>query len=654
MKNISIKTKILSALLIPVIMLSFYTVSGLIEDSLLFIKIEKMKQQVEFSIAANSLVHELQKERGLIATYLTNRDQAFKNNLEGQYKLTDEAQKVVKEAVNLMDSVEATTAIHSLSDIVSFRNSVASSRTTSKEALTYYSAMIDKFIKAVTDAASHTDDYRIVQDISAYASYTSAKESTGLTRAVLSSTFAENKFGEGMYEKYLGLVSERLTYLNIFSWTAQQEFIDKANLVEKASFSSSTAHMEQIAKNNGLNGEFGQDSKEWFRLMTLKINAMKEVEDFIAQSMTNYMTTQIYMAKRNLVITAAMAVFGFISFIFLLYVLFYSVLGSFKRLIFLTSQLNEGDGDLTRRLDIYSKDEVGALAANVNRFIENIQNLVSGAANSVSVVASGTAQLSAAVEELSVTFNEQSKEVGGIAAAMNEMSSTAISIEDNIQDVEQAAVSAVESIAEGRTELENIVALITAIKTDSDSLALNIKTLGETSHEIGDIVNVINDIADQTNLLALNAAIEAARAGEAGRGFAVVADEVRKLAEKTQASTGEIIKIVTLFKTETEKAVKGTEKATANVEKCVIQSESTMNAFDKINNSVTDVTEKNGIITVAIAEQSEAIKHTGQSATGISTGLEQSVLAVDEIARTLNNLETTADSLRREVERFKY
>lgn len=654
MKNFSIKTKVLSALLIPFIMLTFYTVSNVVRDSGLLRKAVSLQKFVDFSVSVNALVHELQKERGLSAGYMSGGETLFKDNLEIQFESTDKALLQVRDILSnkLSGSSNTVKAMNSLKDLDSVRSCTMSRTANSPDIISYYTGINKLFINSVSEISSDMDDQQLVKDIISYTNFMNAKELTGQMRAVMASVFADGKFTDGMYEKYLRLTSERKTYMDSFVWTARKQYRESAETAENAPYSIEAAKMEQTAAEKLT--DLNEDAGKWFSLMTEKIDSMKNTEDLIAATMTSYMNGQISSAKRQLILTGAAAVVGFIAFASLIYVLLLSVIGNIRMLINLTAQLNEGDGDLTRRIKVTNKDEIGKLADNVNCFIENIQVLVGGAAKSVSVVASGTTQLAASVEELSVTFGEQSKEISGIAAAMNEMSATAVSIEDNIRDVEKAAESAAESIDDGSRELDSVVKLITDVKYDSDSLAQTIKKLGETSHEIGDIVKVINEIADQTNLLALNAAIEAARAGEAGRGFAVVADEVRKLAEKTQSATGEIISIVTLFRTETENAVKGAEKTSANIDRCVSQSENTKNSFSRINKAVMDASDKNTVITVSVNEQSEAIQHTGQSTAGISTGIEQSAAAVDEIAETLNSLEITAESLRQAVEKFKY
>jgi methyl-accepting chemotaxis protein len=657
-KNISIRTKVLSALLIPFIMLVFYTLSGLSADAGNLSKTKKLRQFVEFATSANALVHELQKERGLSAGYISGGGSSFFDALAPQYAATDSAYNALREIGGRKDaltlSADAENAFKMLNDLRNQRADVREHRISAEESMRYYSAVNRDFLNAVASVSADVDDPVLVKDIIAYTNFMRAKEKSGVIRAVVSAAFADDAFGEGMYEQFIRLVSERDAYLSAFEETAGKSFIKKADSMKSMSYYAETAEMETTALVKGKSGGFGTDAQKWFQLMTQKINGMKETEDFIAASMNSYMDSTIKSAQRSLAVTTAFAAIGLLAFVSLFFVLVRSVIGNIRTLISLTAQLNEGDGDLTRRINVDKKDEIGELADNVNKFIENIQDIVSGASESISVVASGTAELAATVEELSVTFSDQTSQVNSIAAAMNEMSSTALSIEENITDVEDSVESATQNIGTGRAELENITALIKDIKNDSDSLALTIGRLGETSHEIGDIVKVINDIADQTNLLALNAAIEAARAGEAGRGFAVVADEVRKLAEKTQASTGEIINIVTLFKNETENAIKGAKQASGNVDKCVAQSHNTSEAFNKIQKSVLAVADKNSTITVSVSEQSEAIRHTGQSTSGISAGLEQSSAAVDEIAKTLNSLESTTDSLRMSIAKFKY
>lgn len=316
-------------------------------------------------------------------------------------------------------------------------------------------------------------------------------------------------------------------------------------------------------------------------------------------------------------------------------------------------EISSGEGDLTKKLPVTSKDEVGQLSQYFNLFIEKLKDIVVTVQANAHSVASGSTELAAATEELSVTMGDQSSQVTGVASATEEMSASSSLIMDNLDSSVQLAEETSRNTLDGSKMLQKAVGEIQQIKTRVDELGTTIKNLADSSQEINAILNVISDIADQTNLLALNAAIEAARAGEHGRGFAVVADEVRKLAERTQSATGEINTIISNLQKESSRASEDMGTALTQVDSGVKTMMTTATFFDKIVGSVNQMTEMNGVIGSSIKEQVQAIENINDNTQTISAGIEESSNALAEISKTVSDLERQSEELMVIMGQFK-
>ncbi|MEH6531719.1 MAG: methyl-accepting chemotaxis protein [Photobacterium frigidiphilum] len=269
-------------------------------------------------------------------------------------------------------------------------------------------------------------------------------------------------------------------------------------------------------------------------------------------------------------------------------------------------ELSQGNGDLTRRLDVYTKDDLGQIAEAVNIFIGNLQVMMLEVSQSTEHISEGIEQLKAQTELNDTVLASHSVETDQVVTAVNEMSSTADSVSQSASQSAAFTKNASDEAEQSKRVVDGAVSSVAALVDEVDAMALNIQTMSDDAQKIGSVLSVIGEIADQTNLLALNAAIEAARAGEQGRGFAVVADEVRALAARTQQSTSEINEMLT-------KLHKGTSSVVTAMDdtkrRCQQTADTTSNVNDSLDSMATSVVQINdlGIQIAAAAEQQSVV-----------------------------------------------
>ena len=343
------------------------------------------------------------------------------------------------------------------------------------------------------------------------------------------------------------------------------------------------------------------------------------------------------------------------SFVALAIVLFMiiDIVRPLNKFINLIKNLTEGDGDLTKRVDAKTKDEFGLLAGYINTFISNVQHIIKEVQQVSHEVTSGSNQLASVAEELQSTFSSQTDQMADISMNMINLSSLSEQVSSSLTQSSGRLQNTTSLTQDGAVSLASIRREMKLISENTNNLAKTITTLAESSEDIGRILTVINDIADQTNLLALNAAIEAARAGEAGRGFAVVADEVRKLAERTSTATNEISTIITSFQQESESAAKNMETTSKSIDSGSNKVEKTLSGFkdvvEGINNANNDIVN----ITTMVDEQNASIQDVTSNASSINASISESNIAITEVASTIEHLQSKTSSLESILNQFK-
>lgn len=311
-------------------------------------------------------------------------------------------------------------------------------------------------------------------------------------------------------------------------------------------------------------------------------------------------------------------------------------------------------GDLSSQdLVIKSNDEIGRLAKALNAMKGNLNDIIGQIRRSSDHVASATAGLSATSSQIVSGIDRQSNQTNQVATAMEEMSATVIEVAKNSQGASDSANDTQQVAVQGGDVVKRAVDGMMAVADTVRESAATVEALGKSSDEIGAIISVINDIADQTNLLALNAAIEAARAGEQGRGFAVVADEVRKLAEKTTKATKEIAEMIKTIQSDTKGAMNSMHEGTKQVEEGVQLASEAGESLQQIVSSVDGVSDMVRQIATAAEEQSATSEEISSNITGIAEVAKENSEGVKQVSVATEDLAKVAEELKAMVSEFK-
>ncbi|MFQ5471014.1 MAG: methyl-accepting chemotaxis protein [Gammaproteobacteria bacterium] len=322
---------------------------------------------------------------------------------------------------------------------------------------------------------------------------------------------------------------------------------------------------------------------------------------------------------------------------------------SIKSIIGLSERLKdiaEGEGDLTVAIESKGNDEIADLANGFNAFVAKLRTIIHEASESATHIATATGQLTSIAEMTQQGVNSQQGETEQVATAMNEMTATVQEVARNATDASHAAQEANEHASNGKLVVIETMNLINNLASEVEKSGDVIKELENESQNIGSVMDVIRGIAEQTNLLALNAAIEAARAGEQGRGFAVVADEVRTLAQRTQESTQEIENMIDRLQAGTKNAVVVMQNSHSEAADSVTKAGNAGDALEEITKSVSNISNMNLQIASAAEEQGAVAEEINRNINAINDvvvesadGANQTATACEDLARLTNNLQ---------------
>jgi methyl-accepting chemotaxis protein len=659
LKNVKIRLKLLMLLSVPVLGMLVFSAREVVDKSLLLGHLTQTGTLTRLAVQAGALSHELQKERGLSSGFINAKGEKFRDDLARQREMSDGEFKKITEYVaanraSLDDAKKALdTASATREKLQETRRSIDALKVEAKDSFGFYSGLISSYMDVISAVATTSKKPEIMREATTYYAFVKAKEETGKERATLNAVTAADRFDAESFQRVFSILSAQKAYLDIFRkyGTAAEQAVYDEKSNSPAFLKVEELRGAILAK--GMEGGFGIAPEAWFSTITAKINVMKEVEDSLAKEVLKTTDSYASEAKSALVFSVALSLLLAAAAIGLGLLVVHSITAPLSRMLHMLKDIAEGEGDLTRRLDTDRRDEFGELSHWFNRFVDNIRAIISQVAGNTGQVSAAANQLHSTAEQIATAAEEVACQSVTVATASEEMSATSNDISRNCSLASEISSRANATATSGSTVVQETLEGMQNIAARVQESARTVESLGARSNQIGAIVGTIEDIADQTNLLALNAAIEAARAGEQGRGFAVVADEVRALADRTTKATREIGEMIKAIQSETAGAVNSMENGVKEVEKGMESSRKSGEALQQIVDAINEVTMQVHQIATAAEEQTAVTNEISSNIHQITDVVHDTARGAHDTAAAASQLSSLATDLQTMVGRFK-
>ena len=649
--NLSIKARLMVLALVPILVILALSVGKIVFDMGIKANLLETKNRIQEVEALAKAIHFMQIERGLSVGFTSS------NGAKGGDRLPEMRSKADSAIAEIKDVYAKTkgdsSVLNNLSELSAKRAAVDALSISAPDTGAYFSKTIIALIDSATIIPSLMDDKNGRNAIQAYTHMASAKESLGQIRANLNGAFTKDSFAGITYFTFGGSLGAYSVNSRKFTTLAPKELQGFYKNSFQGEAVEKTFAMIEVAKNKGFEGGFGIDAATWFTNVTASIEILRNVELELYKYVYKIIDEEIAKTSLNIMALSVGLLSGIILFaLLILFLIKTSVSKPIER--FRATLVNIAQShNLTIKADENAPQELSEMARSFNGLLATLRDLIE-------VSKSSSSENASISHELSTTAMGVGENVERSVVAVDGATKKAMQIKSEIElaiyearESKKEILRANENLAHARDEIVNLTNKVQNSARLEAELSQRMDTLSKEANEVKNILNIIADIADQTNLLALNAAIEAARAGEHGRGFAVVADEVRKLAERTQKSLTEINATINVI---VQSISDVSMQMNANADEVQELSNSASDVDDKINKSVAIVKEA----VIATDKTVSDFEKTGKNVEVIVEQISQinaisatNARSVEEIAAAAEHLNSMTDELHAKLELFR-
>lgn len=657
--GLNINRKLMLILAFPLLGLVYFSAVALQEQVTTWQQVGRLEQLTSLSGQSSLLLKELQRERGRTGSYLGAAGQRFGEELQQQQRATDVQAGAVRSALQQIQPEEFGREfaaawqdfLQQLDQLGSIREQARGLQIGVAEGIGYYTRLNTSLLQTIDSLAQVDAAVVLASPVRSYVSALYASESAGIERATLSAAFSADQLSLSVLQRVVTLMANQDMHVSALLAAASEEQRQLFRETMRQDVVGQVDQLRQLAVERS-GGSLGVDAGHWFDLSTAKIDLYHQVAASYAQDLIHSADRLIDRARNAAMVTLSIALTAIMVAVIFSFYLSRLIVTQVRSLHGTITRVEQSN-DLNARVAVGSADEIGQVAEAFNRMMGKFQDTVQHMHQSSTQVAATAEELSATTGQADEGIQQNRSETDQTVVAMNEMAATVQEVAQNTAAAAMAAQDAEQQGGDSNLVVQEVLQKIRALESETVEATEVIGRLDNDSQQIGRVLDVIRGIAEQTNLLALNAAIEAARAGEAGRGFAVVADEVRTLATHTQNSTEEIHQLIEGLQRGVAQAVAVMQQVGRHADESLEMVEHSSRLQDEVTQNLNTITSMNQQIAAASEEQRAVTDEINRSLVNIGGVTEQTAESSRQITLASEELARLASEMQGLVQQFR-